>query len=114
MKVSIIFAIFAILVTLNFSYGVPVKTTENKSSITINNGVVLSGLELKSDHPAYPFTNFERDAKCYGSCTCYGSNCFCSCYSCLFDSQCIAGCLSICWNVNFYQKTEYKDLITLK
>lgn len=94
MKCQIILAIFAMVLSVGFGY--TLEEDRKTSSIVINNGVKITGLDYRPEHPIHPFTNFERDAKCSGSCVCSGSSCDCSCSGCTFD-QCLNGCLLACW-----------------
>lgn len=93
MKFFFIFAIYAIMVSFEFAQGLP--SEERTSSILMNNGVVLSGLEWKESHPLINFSKFERDSRCSGVCACTNGSCDCNCYSCTI-SQCVAGCLVAC------------------
>lgn len=95
MNYSIVFAFLVVILAVDFGYGIPTEINDKTSSLVINNGVTITGLEYRGDHPLNPFTNLEKDAKCSGYCACSGNNCYCSCYGCT-NSQCIGGCLAAC------------------
>lgn len=95
MKISIVFLLVVAIIAVVSGSSISSEDIKPTSSIVINNGVTITGLDYKPDHPPHPFSNFERDAKCSGSCVCSGNKCSCSCYNCT-NSQCLGGCIVTC------------------
>ena len=95
MKFLTIFLLFTVVLTVDFVFGYPSEDVKKTSSIIIDNGVTITGLDYRPDHPPHPFSNFGKDAKCNGYCVCYGNNCNCSCYGCSLG-ECVLGCTVAC------------------
>lgn len=93
MKFSILISLFVVILAIDISTGFPSQETKKTSSIVIDNGVTINGLDYIPEHPLRAFPFFERDTKCSGSCTCSGNKCSCSCSNCS-NSLCLNGCIA--------------------